>query len=317
MADAYNEVGGGHDFVQAAFEAIAEQPFRSSLYFDSVADVKPIAETNAGTSLTWTEVDDLPSATTALNEITDSDAVAFTTSQIALTIAEQGSHTKTTGFLNSTSLFGSVDSVVAELVGRQAGVTMDELARAKLIAGTNVAYGGAATSRATVAAGHIITASDFRTQVAALRNASVPGRHGRYYTAFVNPDVHYDLIEETGESGWRHPQVNLNMKAIQEDVIGFFAGCLFVETPTAPIIADGGVTTTDVYQTLIVGQKALAKRWSKQHGNGPQPQFVLGPQTDALRRHKTYGWKWLGGYGVHRQDALRRIESSSSLGANT
>jgi hypothetical protein len=38
--------------------------------------------------------------------------------------------------------------------------------------------------------------------------------------------------------------------------------------------------------------------------------------TDLLKRFRPVGWKHFVGYSVFRQEALRRIESASSIGAN-
>jgi hypothetical protein len=47
------------------------------------------------------------------------------------------------------------------------------------------------------------------------------------------------------------------------------------------------------------------------------PQIRRGPVVDSLMRFNPIGWYWLGGYGLFRQASLRRIESSSSIGANS
>jgi hypothetical protein len=38
--------------------------------------------------------------------------------------------------------------------------------------------------------------------------------------------------------------------------------------------------------------------------------------VDSLMRFNPIGWYWLGGYGRFREASLRRVESSSSIGAN-
>ena len=93
----------------------------------------------------------------------------------------------------------------------------------------------------------------------------------------------------------------------------------FIESPRAPIFADAGSSTTltDVYATLIFGRQALAKAYSIQDGGGPLPTVFPTPIIDNLRRFQGAAWYWLGGYAIFRQAALRRIESSSSIGTNS
>jgi hypothetical protein len=81
------------------------------------------------------------------------------------------------------------------------------------------------------------------------------------------------------------------------------------------LIADAGAANVDVYQSLILGQEALAKAWSKAV-SAPMPQTVPGPVTDTLRRFVPIGWYWLGGFDSFREASLRRYETASSIGAN-
>ena len=315
MADSYTSVGNVGAWEIDAYEAIMRQPLRAMLVFDAAADVSPVAETTPGLQLTWTETDDFAVATTALNEITDSDAVSPTTSTVTLTITEYGNHAKTTKKLRGSSLF-PVDPTIAEKMARNAGETVDILARTQLFGGTNVIYGGNATSVAELDATDNLDADDIRQTVAQLRTAKVNPRHGSLFLGYMHPDVHYDLITETGDAAWRAPQVQQDLKAIENDLIGNFAGVQWISNPNCPLNADAGAVNVDEYQCLVIGKQALAKRWSKLDGNGPMPVPVLGPVTDPFRRHHPIGWYWFGGYGRHREAAIRRISVSSSIGAN-
>ena len=79
----------------------------------------------------------------------------------------------------------------------------------------------------------------------------------------------------------------------------------------------GSTGTVDVYPTMVVGKQALAKAFSRAPGFGENPGIVQGPVTDILRRFQPIGWYHLVGYGRFREKAMVRIESSSSIGANT
>ena len=151
---------------------------------------------------------------------------------------------------------------------------------------------------------------------AELRGANVPTFNGMYM-GYIHPDVSYDLRSETGAAAWRDPHVYVDTDMIYNGEIGAFEGIRFVETPRAPLFADGGASNVDAYGTLVMGRQALAKAHSITDGNGPLPKIVRGPITDSLERFRPNGWFWLGGYGRFREASLRRIESSSSIGANT
>ena len=95
-----------------------------------------------------------------------------------------------------------------------------------------------------------------------------------------------------------------------------FGGIEWIENPRAGLIADGGASTCDAYQTLVCGRQALAKAFSRAPGFGEDPSGVFGPVTDTLRRFHPVGWYHLVGYGRFREASMQRIETSSSIGAN-
>jgi N4-gp56 family major capsid protein len=212
-----------------------------------------------------------------------------------------------------------VDPVAANAVGYNAGLSIDTIARDVLQAGTNVIYatGGATqeTARVDLDADDTITAKDIRRAVAQLRSANVPTIGGNY-VGFIHPDVSYDLRGITDASGWRDSYKYTNAMPLYNGEIGMFEGVRFMESPRAPLFANAANTTVDVYGTLIMGQQALAKAVSMGGEYGSQPTIVYGAVTDLLQRFRPVGWKHFVGYGVFRQEALRRIESSSSIGVN-
>jgi len=303
---------------QAAFDRIAFFALRSELLFDAVADVQPTNQSMPGSTVTFTIFNDLAAATTALTETSDVTAVAMSDSQVSVTLAEYGNAVLTTAKLRGTS-FLDVDTVAANVVGYNAGISIDSVVRTVLEAGTNVNYatGGATdpTSRVTIAAEDIIAADDLRKVTAQLRGDNVPTFNG-LYMGYIHPDVSYDLRSETGAAAWRDPHVYVDTDMIYNGEIGAFEGTRFIETPRAPLFVDGGASNVDAYGTLVMGRQALAKAHSITDGNGPSPSIVRGPVTDTLERFQLIGWYWLGGYGRFREASLRRIESSSSIGAN-
>ena len=323
MADAYTQKSSV-SVDQAAFDRLAYFALRSELLFDAVADVTPTQQAMPGTQVTFTIFNDLAAATSTLTETTDVDAVALSDSQVSVTLNEYGNAVLTTAALRGTA-FLDVDTVAANVVGYNAGISLDSIVRTVLEAGTNVNFGTAGsttpTSRTTVQVEDEIAADDLRKVTAELRGDNVPTFNGMYM-GYIHPDVSYDLRSETGAAAWRDPHVYVDTDMIYNGEIGAFEGIRFVETPRAPLFADasdgsGSAGTIDVYGTLVMGRQALAKAHSVQDGNVPLPKIVRGPITDKLERFQPIGWYWLGGYGRFREASLRRIESSSSIGANS
>lgn len=308
---------------QVAFDRLAYFALRSELLFDQAADIQPVAQAMPGSGVTFTIFADIAAATSTLNEVTDVTPTALSDSQVTVTLNEYGNAVVTTAKLRGTA-FLDVDAAAANIIGYNAGDSMDQVVRDVLAGGTNVVYatGGASTpsSRTTVAAEDIIAADDVRKVVAQLRAANVATFNGSYM-GFIHPDVSYDFRSATDAAAWRTPANYVNPDGIYNGEIGLFESVRFIETPRAKVFTNasdgsGSTGTVDVYCTHIMGRQALAKAFSTQDGNGAVPKIVRGNVTDYLMRLQPLGWYWLGGYGRFREASLRRIESSSSIGTN-
>ena len=326
MADYYAaETGTANLSVdQTAFEKLAYFALRDEMYFDQFADVQATNATNPGATVTFTIFQDLAAATTPLGEAEDVTPVAMSDSQVPDTLEEYGNATVTTAKLRATS-FLPVDPVAANAVGYNAGLSIDTIARAAAQAGSNDIYatGGATdpTDRDEINTDDLLTANDIRKAVAQLRKANVP-TFGGSYVAMIHPDVSYDFRSATDAAAWRTPANYVNPAGIYNGEIGVFEGVRFIESPRAPLFANasnnsGSTGNIDVYGTLVMGRQALAKGISLGGEYGAQPTIVYGTVTDLLKRFRPVGWKHFVGYAVFRQEALRRIESASSIGANS
>jgi N4-gp56 family major capsid protein len=308
---------------QAAYDRLAYFALRSELLFDQAADVQATNQAMPGSSVIFTIFSEMAAATSPISETSDLTPVTMADSQVTVTLAEYGNTVNTTAKLRGTS-FLDVDAVAANLIGYNAGNSIDQVVSAVLAGGTNVVYGGGGsstpTSTVTIQAEDIVEANDVRQVTAALRGANVATFNG-YYMGYIHPDVSYDLRKETGNASWNAPHVQVDTANIYNGEIGTFESVRFIETPRAPLAANAsnGTSTTgtiDVYGTMIMGRQALAKAYSQVDGNGVVPKVVRGPVVDSLMRFNPIGWYWLGGYGRFREASLRRIDSSSSIGSN-
>jgi N4-gp56 family major capsid protein len=315
------------DFSKAAYDRLAYFALRPELYFDAAADVQPTAQSMPGASVTFTIVNDLSIASSALSEQNDVAVVALSDSQVTLTLAEYGNAVLTTAKLRGTS-FVDIDPVVANVVGYNAGVSLDTIARSALDQGTNVQYASglgsttlqsSVSARSSVAASNTISALDIRVARARLRSQNVP-TFGGMYVGYIHPDLVADLqgesISGSNIQGWRAPHVYAQPGEIWTGELGAFEGVRWIETPRAPVYQGAGASSTNVYGTIVLGRQALAKAYSMIDGNGAFPHVVPGPVTDRLRRYVPLGWYWLGAYGIFRQASVLRIESSSLLGSD-
>ena len=237
----------------AAYDRLARFALRPELYFDNVADVKPTNQDKPGTSVTFPIISDLAIASSALTESTDVTPSAISESNVTVTLAEYGNAVMTTAKLRGES-YVEIDPIAANVIGYNAGVSIDEVARDVLKAGTNVAYTNSKTARNTLVDADKLLAADIRKAKARLRSANVPNFNG-FYTAYIHPNVAYDFTSETGAAAWRDPHTYSQPGEIWAGELGAFEGFRFIETPRSPVFNnDGsGSNSTTVTLTCVSG----------------------------------------------------------------
>jgi N4-gp56 family major capsid protein len=167
---------------------------------------------------------------------------------------------------------------------------------------------GENVSASTTAAN--ITAALARKGVARLRGANVSPRDGGFYTAFIHPDVSYDLRSEAQSSGsavWQlpHTYTEAGVGNLWTGEIGIFDQIRYIETPRAESISGSG--TSKVYATVLLGKQALIEAVTY------EPKTVIGPVTDKLMRFRPAGWKGLLGWNIFRKEARYVIQTKSSI----
>lgn len=67
------------------------------------------------------------------------------------------------------------------------------------------------------------------------------------------------------------------------------------------------IPITKVFNTYFAGQQALAEAVAE------EPHVVIGPVVDKLMRHRPLGWYGVLGQAIYRDEALYRVETSSSI----
>jgi N4-gp56 family major capsid protein len=278
----------------------------------SVADKRPARQAMPGSSVVLQIHNDLAQATSALTETTDPDSVAIpSTSSVTVTLNEYGNAALVTRKLQLFSL-ADVDPAIANIVAFNMADSIDEVAQAALVGGSNIRYatGGASTpaARNEIAAEDIITAADIRFAVAKLRAGKAVPRKGSLFWCGIHPEVSHDLRAETGSGAWRLPHEYQSNEAIWAGEIGTFEGAYFVETPRMKQATDGA-SSARVFRTILAGQQALAEAVAE------EPHTVIGPVTDKLMRFRPIGWYGVLGFARYREASLYRIESSSSINA--
>jgi N4-gp56 family major capsid protein len=230
---------GSAGLVQKAYDKLVEFQLRTQPLIRSIADKRPAALTNPGSSVTFQIYQDLSRVSSTLTETVDPDAIGLSTPKsVSVTLNEYGNAVLVTRALNLFSL-ADVDPAIANIIAYNMADSIDEVAQTALIGGTNVLYGGSQTSTGAVTSSDTLTAAKIRRSVAKLRANNAVAKKGNLYWAGIHPEVSHDLRAETGQGSWRQPSEYSAVDGIWAGEIGSFEGAFFVESPRLRVAGDG------------------------------------------------------------------------------
>jgi len=292
--------------VQTAYDQYVRMALRSIPVMRSIADVKPVQQAMPGSSVVFSIYSDLAAATSTLVETADVSSIALgNPSQVTVTLQEYGSAVTTTKKLNLTS-FNDVDAALANIIAYNAADSIDQVVASVLTSGTNAIYAGTtATSTDSITASDTISVANIREAVVQLRTNKALPRIGELYAAYLHPRQSADLRAETGTGGFQELSKYVDRTPFVAGAVGVIEGAFVVETPRVPFAAN--TNTVNVYKAVIAGREALAEAMAQ------DITTVIGPEIDALRRFRTIGWYYFGGFNRLREAALYRIESAASI----
>ena len=304
----FNPTSSISNLVQAAYDQYVRMALRSIPVMRGLADVKPVQQAMPGSSVVFSIYSDLAQATSTLTETTDVSSIALgNPNQVTVTLNEYGSAVTTTKKLNLTS-FNDVDSALADIIAYNSADSIDAVVAAVLTGGTNVIYGGNATSTNTITAADTMSVAAIRKAVTELRTAKAVPRINDLYAAYLHPRQAADLRAESGTGGFQALTQYVDRTPFVAGAVGVIEGAFVVETPRVPYAVNTNSPAVNVYKAVIAGREALAEAQAQ------DIETIIGPEIDALRRFRTIGWYYFGGFARLREAALYRIETSSSLG---
>ena len=304
---ATTQISGVGNLVVNAYDTYVRAALRSLPVMRSVADLRPVALTNPGTTLKFAVYANLAAATTALTETSDVTPVALANpSQVTVTVTEYGNAVEQTEKVNMAS-FSSIDTMIGDAIAYNAADTLDQLVATALTSGTVVKYGGSRTSTATLTASDVLSTAMLRKAQTTLLESNAQPRVGDLYTLFIHPRQAFDLRAETGAGGFVdiHKYTTDNVGNLLTGTIGVLEGFQVVQTSRVPSTTSGASSAT-VYSAVAVGKEALLE------ASVYDVQTVVAPQINILRRKSALGWKYFGGWGIFRDEAVCRLESGGS-----
>lgn len=280
------------------------------LVHDQFGQKHPIPK-NGGKTIEFRKYSPLAKATTALTEGVTPDGQALNVSTITATVAQYGGWIKMTDMLLLTAIDNNMVQAT-ELIGDQAGRTLDTITREVLNAGTNVQYGDGSskTQRNALTQSDKLTVEAVFRAVRTLKKGLAKPIDGSY-VAIIHPDVAYDLMTS---DQWLDVHKYANTAEIYNGEIGKIGGCRFVETTEAKIFKDGGEGGIDVYSTLFFGANAYGV--TEVTGGGLEhivKQLGSAGTADPLNQVASVGWKATKTAEILVQPYMLRVETGSTF----
>jgi N4-gp56 family major capsid protein len=243
--------------------------------------VKP----NSGALVYFTRFTPLAVATTALTEATNPSAASMTAANVSATLAEYGNFVTVSSLFSMTSIDEDLKEH-ADVMGQNAGETIDTLIRAALVAGATTQLAVNNTLLTDIGATDVMTGAEVRRAVRTLKANKAPKFENGMYRGIIQPYTAYDLM---GNSEWLDANRYTTSDAIKTGVIGKLHGVEFVES-------NNGYTessTVTVYSNFIFGKNAYAMV-NLDSFSAPKV-FVKNPGTNStdnpLDLFSTIGWK--------------------------
>lgn len=255
----YAQTGAGYNALTAENAEFYQRALLERL-MDQVVFMKYGKKNNipkrAGATTSFRRLEMPSLSTNAIVEGTTPDSLDLTINKISATVKQYGAWTKVSDFLDMTGL-DPIITETAQMFGDHAGLSMDQIVRDIVAAGTNVLYANGKTARNLVAAGDKITAADIikmRTIMVKnnVKQVKLPNG-GKGYLAFTNPEVIANIMSLTE---WKDQNTYVDVKNREQGIVGQMYGVYFLEATTAPVFAGAGAAGIDTFGTIVIGDGA-------------------------------------------------------------
>ncbi len=284
------------------------------LVHDQFGQKRPIPQGN-GKTIEFRKWTPLAKITTELTEGVTPDGQALDMSILTAMVKQYGGYVIVTDILDLTAI-DNVKTEATQLIGSQAGRSLDTIVREILNGGTNVQYHeGERAARTDITATDYLTVKSIANAVRTLKRANAKKIDGNY-VAIIHPDVAFDLMQDSAWKDW-HQYVTPENKYNGE--IGMIDGVRFVETTEAKIFTDAGgsgSSTFDIYSTLVLAKDAYGV--TDLEGGGLQLYIKNAGSAgtaDPLDQRSTVGWKATRTAERLVEDYMVRIETACSFNA--
>lgn len=313
------------DEVSAYYDRTLLERLLPLMVYTKFGQVRDIPAKSGTSVIKFRRYSSLSAATTALTEGVTPVGSSLAVTDITADVLQYGDYVTVSDVLQ----YESEDAVLteaAQVLGEQAGETIEELARDVLVTGSVVQYADNRSSRGYILASSLITAAEIREAVATLANANakkltriVNSSTGfnttpinAAYIGIVHPNVAYTLKTLTG---FIPVEQYSNQAGVMDGEIGSLDEVRFIQTTNAKKwTAAQASAAVAVYGTLIFGRDAYGvSRISGQAMKNIVKPLGSAGTADPLDQRTTSGWKATFVTKILNDDAMLRLESSAAI----
>lgn len=212
-------------------------------------------EKGKGKTVAWDKISPLPKALAPLTEGITPEGVALNMSRIVGYPMQYGSYVSTTDEFDFFTPNPPPEVLrINELLGNNAGETLDYLTAKVLSSGTNVQYPNGKTTRASLTASDVLTVAEIKKAVRTLKGNKAKKLKGNKYVAIIHTDIAHDLMNDPE---WKYPHQYVDTKQIYEGEIGELYGVKFVESPDAIMFHGEPIAGYDELSVVKVDDKKI------------------------------------------------------------
>jgi N4-gp56 family major capsid protein len=267
--------------------------------------------------------------TTPLSEGITPAGKKFSVTDILAQVQQYGDYTVLTDWIQLTTLDPLITEA-SEVLGEQAGDSLDQLTRNKLHAGTNVQCADVTSPKANVARDEIVSEDLLKADEVKIAVTVLKMANAKPITRMVNPDSGYatapldscfigivdpeTTLTLQDEDGFIPVEKYANKSKIMDGEIGSLGKVRFVETTNAMVFEGEGSGGIDVHSTLILGANAYGiSRISGEALKTIVKSLGSGGTEDPLNQRSTVGWKATHVAKILQQLFMIRIEHAVAI----
>jgi len=219
---------------------------RPVFVFSQIAQNEDIPA-NEGKTVTWFRRTNMPAATTGVQEgIVGTSLATPPTKTVSATVSQYADFANLSDIMIKVAPDPQMAALADEL-GFRAGLTLDNVARGVIDAGT----GAAGTALST-----FLTARDFEAQAHILAGSNVLPMDSGWYEAYTHPYTAFDILNDASAGALRDLEKYTNDvtgEKMDRDVLGTFGGVRIRKTTQVTKTAG----TPNQWRTYIFGKGAF------------------------------------------------------------